>query len=109
MNTTLRQDIQNKLKSQLESKWVLSTLDLEVIDAKGQAHLFDVALHTGEFVFGRITIGRLSRARLDGVMEKTCTSIYDVESCVTWAMTLQERHCHSRSRMQSSQILDMVA
>jgi hypothetical protein len=97
MNGITKQDIQRELQSQLENNWVLSKLDLEVIDAKGQAHLFDVALHTGEFVFGRITIGPLSRARLDGVTEKRCLRIEDIHGCVRWAATLQEIHCRNNA------------
>lgn len=113
MNIFDKQDIQNELKSKLESEWVLSTIDLEVIDKHNQAHVLDIALHTGEFVFGRITVGSLTRAILDGVDEIQCTSFEGVGRCVEIAVAMQERHCRSRVIRQDSamdsQNLSMVA
>lgn len=109
MDFTTKNDFQKELKSRLEAEWVLSTIDLEVTDARGQVHLFDLALHTGEYVFGRITVGPLSRARLDGVKEKRCTRIEDIDQCISWAVTLQEMHCRSRVVMQTSQAQLAVA
>ncbi len=109
MKFITKNDFQDELRSRLNDKWVLSTADLEVTDSRGQVHLFDVALHTGDYVFGRITVGPLSRARLPGVKEKRCTRIEDIDQCISWAVTLQEMSCRRKVVMNASQSQFAVA
>ena len=108
MSVFEKQDIQNELKTMLEKAWVLSTIDLIVTDHKGQDHTLDLALHTGEFVFGRITIGSLSNVILPGIKEIQCKSRYEIEHIVSLAIEMQDKHCRSRVVMQDKRMVSQT-
>jgi len=96
MDVFEKQDIQAELVKQLEKLWVLAKADLEVTDKHGNVLVLDIALHTGDFMYGRITVGSLTRAPLDNVEEIQCTSMEDIDRVVYLAVEMQERHCRSK-------------
>jgi len=97
MNIFEKKEIQNMLQSMLSVAWVLADPDVEVTDSNNHKHVLDLSLHTGEFIYGRITIGQPSRAILPGIKEIQCSSFNDIGRCVELAINMQESHCRSKA------------
>lgn len=100
MNLNVKNAIQTELLHRLKAAWVLAETDVECKTGRG-VFLLDVALHTGSFIYGHISINggpsHKSAMAKFGIETKHCTTIEDIEDCIAWATARQEEHCLSQA------------
>lgn len=96
--------IRKALVRRLNDAWVLNSVGVECAAGRDR-FVADVALHTRNFIFGRIQVGRPrpgdgeKAAKRYGIEQRYCYTMADVDACVKWAVDLQERYvrCHARA------------
>lgn len=99
MSINSKNEVQSALYQRLQAEQVPCDLDVACNELR-----LDVALHTGEYIYGciNVTSKPTSPVIRHGLQTLNCSSIEEVENAVTWAKLLNNKH-------KGSQPVEMLA
>lgn len=100
MKDNLKLTVQAELMQRLHNNLILADANVECDSGKGN-YLLDVALHTGHFIYGNITVCE-QRVPVEvmhkfGIEQFNCKSFEDIDACVEWAKQMQSKHMVSQT------------
>jgi hypothetical protein len=100
MTSNVKSLIQAELLNRLQIASVQAGMDVVCDFGKG-GYSLDIALHTDHFIYGSIAICDASVpaevVSRFGIKQIVCHTIEDIEDCVAWAISLQNKHMVSQT------------